>query len=170
MRIVHKNLSCCFTGHRDSKLPWKDREEDPRCLALKERIFDAVEALYRSGIRHYICGMATGCDFYFCEAVLELRSGYADITLEAAIPFEAQSSNWNSQQRRRYDRLIAECDYHTVVQKEYSSGCYMRRNKYMVDSSSVLVSAFNGMSGGTMNTLIYAIRNGLEVIQLPIDE
>jgi len=69
---------------------------------------------------------------------------------------------------RRY--LIAECDYHTVVQKEYSSGCYMRRNKYMVDSSSVLVSAFNGMSGGTMNTLIYAIRNGLEVIQLPIDE
>lgn len=170
MRKLDKQLSCCFTGHRDNKLPWRGNENDPRCDKLKKTIYDAVEAVYYSGIRHYICGMATGCDFYFCEAVLKLREEHRDISLEAAIPFEAQADNWSSSQRNRYDRLVSECDFHTVIQKEYSSGCYMRRNKYMVDSSSVLISAFNGKSGGTMNTLLYAIRNGLEVIQLPIED
>ncbi len=170
MRTLERKLNCCFTGHRDSKLPWHGNEEDPRCAALKERIYDAVEAVYHSGVRHYICGMATGCDFYFCEAVIALRSEHPDVSLEAAIPFEGQSGGWNAAQRKRYDRLVTECDFHTVVQKEYSPGCYMRRNEYMVDSSAVLISAFNGHSGGTMNTLLYAIRNGLEVIQLPIDE
>lgn len=167
---MERELSCCFTGHRETKLPWRDREDDQRCQALKERIFDAVEAVYHSGVRHYICGMATGCDFYFCEAVLALRLLHPEVSIEAAIPFEGQSKSWNISQRRRYDRLISECDFHTVVQKEYSSGCYMRRNKYMVDSSAVLISAYNGCSGGTMNTLLYAIRSGLEVIQLPVDE
>ena len=169
MRLLEKKLSCCFTGHRDAKLPWRDREEDPRCMALKEKIYDAVEAVYHSGIRHFICGMATGCDFYFCEAIVQLRMEHSDITIEAAIPFEGQARNWSASQRRRYDRLVSECDYHTVIQKDYSSGCYMRRNQYMVDSSSVLIAAFNGRSGGTMNTLLYAIRNGIEIIQLPID-
>ena len=38
--------SCCFTGHRPTKLPWGYREEDPRCLQLKRRIMDALEAAY----------------------------------------------------------------------------------------------------------------------------
>ncbi len=168
--MVERANNCCFTGHRDVKLPWRDNEDDRRCEALKESIYDAVEAVYRSGRRHFICGMATGCDFYFCEAVIELRESHPDVTLEAAIPFEGQAKSWNDSQRRRYERLIAECDYHTVVQKEYSPECYMRRNRYMVDSSSVLIAAYNGRSGGTMSTLLYAIRNGLEVIQLPIEE
>ena len=35
--------TCCFTGHRPSKLPWGTREEDPRCVALKGRIAAALE-------------------------------------------------------------------------------------------------------------------------------
>lgn len=170
MKWVDKFKSCCFTGHREGKLPWKGHEEDSRCLKLKESIYDAVEAVYRGGIRHFICGMATGCDFYFCEAVLELRERHSDVTLEAAIPFERQSENWSENQRRRYERLVTECDYHTVVQKEYSPDCFLRRNRYMVDCSSVLIAAYNGKPGGTMSTLLYAVRNGLEVIQLPIEE
>ena len=167
---MDKFKSCCFTGHRESKLPWRNNEEDSRCIALEESIYDAVEAVYRSGRRHFICGMATGCDFYFCEAVLALREEHGDVTLEAAIPFERQSENWTESQKRRYERLISECDYHSVVQRDYSPDCYMRRNRYMVDSSSLLIAAYNGRAGGTMSTLLYAIRNKLEVIQLPIEE
>lgn len=167
---MEKNNCCTFTGHRETKLPWRGDESDGRCAALKESIYDAVEAVYRSGRTHFICGMATGCDFYFCEAVLELRQSHPEVTLEAAIPCEGQSNGWSAEQRRRYDRLVAECDYHTVVQREYSPDCFIRRNHYMVDSSSVLIAAYNGRPGGTMSTLLYAIRNGLEVIQLPIKE
>ena len=65
--------SCCFTGHRPAKLPWGFDETDARCLHLKARIADALEAAYESGYRHFICGMALGCDLYFCEAALALR-------------------------------------------------------------------------------------------------
>ena len=167
---MDKSKSCSFTGHREGKLPWRGNENDPRCIRLKECIYDAVEAVYRSGITHFICGMATGCDFYFCEAVIELRNTHPEITIEAAVPFAQQSKKWDETQRRRYERLITECDYQTVVQREYSSECYMRRNRYMVDSSAILIAAYNGRAGGTMSTLLYAIRNGLEVIQLPIEE
>ncbi len=167
---MDRENSCCFTGHRESKLPWGQNEEDINCISLKESIYDAVEAVYRSGRRHFICGMATGCDFYFCEAVLALREEHPEVTLEAAIPFEGQAMGWSASQKQRYLRLVSECDYQTVVQKDYSPDCYMNRNRYMVDSSSVLIAAYNGRRGGTMNTLLYAIRSGLELIQLPIND
>ena len=45
----------------------------------------------------------------------------------------------------------------------------MRRNRYMVDASRILIAAFDGRPGGTARTLGYAARRKLEIIQLPID-
>ena len=75
-------VSCCFTGHRPAKLPWRHDEDDPRCVALKRRIRDAVEAAYAEGYRHFLCGMAMGCDLYLCECVLALREGHPDVSVE----------------------------------------------------------------------------------------
>lgn len=162
--------ACAFTGHRIEKLPWGQDENDPRCMKLKQELSDAVEAVYRSGVRHFLCGMATGSDMYFCEAVLSLRAEHADVTIEAAIPWDGQSSAWSEALRRRYDRLVTECDYHTLVCHSYAPDCLMRRNRYMVDNATVLIAAYGGKPGGTMNTLLYAMRQGVEVIQIPITE
>ena len=167
---MDKTTTCTFTGHREAKLPWRGDEEDGRCLRLKETIYDAVESVYRSGVRHYICGMANGADFYFCEAVLALREEHGEVTLEAAVPFEGQAERWTAAQKARYERLLSQCDYLTVVQRDYTPDCMMRRNRYMVDSAAVLIAAYNGAPGGTRATLLYAMRNGLEVIQLPVEE
>ena len=167
---MEKAKTCTFTGHRENKLPWREDETDLRCLRLKERMYDAAEAVYQSGVRHFICGMATGCDMYFAETILRLREEHPDLTLEAAIPCEGQSARWSEALRRRYDRIASECDYLTVIQKEYTQDCMLRRNRYMVDASSVLISAYNGAPGGTRSTLLYAIRQGLEIIELPMEE
>ena len=161
--------TCCFTGHRAAKLPWGFQENDPRCVALKQQIYDAVEAVYASGVRHFICGMANGCDLYFGEAVLRLQRGHPDITLEAAVPYEGQAQRWSPEQKARWDYLCDACDYQTVVSHSYTPDCMMRRNRYMVDNSSVVIAAFNGSSGGTLNTILYAMRKKREVIQISIE-
>ena len=89
-----KQFSCSFTGHRPTKLPWGYRENDPRCIALKERIFDAVEAAYAEGYTHFLCGMAQGCDMYFGEAVLALKELFSDCTLEALNPGTEEAKSW----------------------------------------------------------------------------
>ena len=67
-----RQVSCSFTGHRPEKLPWGDNEADMRCGELKKWLLAAVLAAYEQGFRHFLCGMAQGCDLYFCEAVLAL--------------------------------------------------------------------------------------------------
>ena len=159
---------CSFTGHRSAKLPWGYNEEDPRCLDLKQRIFDAVEAVYSAGFKEFICGMAEGCDLYFCEAVMALRAEHPEITVEAAVPFEGQADKWPKAQRERYQRLICECDKVTLIQREYTPGCMMIRNRYMVDNSQLLIACYDGQSGGTLNTLRYALEKGIQVLHLPL--
>lgn len=162
--------SCCFSGHRPNKLPWGYDEEDPRCILLKRRIADAVETAYEEGYRHFLCGMAQGCDLYFCEAILELRSRREGITLEAAIPCPSQAESWPASQWRRYKQLTAACDIETLVSKEYTPGCMQRRNRYMVNHSSLLITAFDGSAGGTRSTVEYALLRGLDVVDLAIPE
>ena len=141
--------TCCFTGHRPEKLPWGADETDPRCAALKRKIRDAVESAYDGGMRHFICGMARGCDFYFAEAVLTLRREKGD----------ADQARWRS--------LLAQCDLETLVQEQYTKGCMLRRNRYMVDHSALLIAVYDGVSGGTRHTLEYAIRQKVPFLDIP---
>ena len=164
-----RQYSCCFTGHRPEKLPWGTDEADPRCRKLKQRMWDAVEAAYQEGYRHFLCGMARGCDLYFCETVLALRELHRDITVEAAIPCPTQADAWPETEKRRYQRLVESCDLETMVSSRYSSACMTRRDRYMVDHASLLIAAFDGSPGGTRYTVQYAMGRGLDIVDLSID-
>ena len=106
--------------------------------------------------------MAIGCDFYFANAVLSLRSIHPEITLEAAVPCPDQSDKWTKKQKTEYMRLIDACDSVTVLSPVYTKECMMQRNRYMVDRSSLLLACFNGQASGTMNTIVYAQRSFVE--------
>ena len=161
--------SCCFTGHRPQKLPWGYDELDPRCVDFKNRLSAVILAVYESGIKHFICGMALGCDMYCAEAVIELKKRFSDITLEAAVPYDGQEAKWAESNRRRYRSILMHCDETTLIQDAYSPGCMMKRNKYMVDNSNVLIACYNGSSGGTWNTVKYAMERDTEIIQVPTE-
>ena len=150
-------VTCCFSGHRPVRLPWGRNEADPRCLALKARLDQALEEAHRQGFRHFLCGMAQGADLYFCQAVLDLRQRHPEVTLEAAIPFAGQADHWSA------------ADQQTVVQHTYTPGCMNRRNRYMVDRSSLLIAVYDGIpQGGTLNTLSYAMGKGVRTVILPV--
>ena len=160
---MEREHTCCFTGHRPDKLPWGTREDDPRCLALKQSIKAALERAYQAGCRHFICGMARGADLYFAEAALELKENHPKITLEGARPCETQADSWPQSERNRYFAILDRCDYETLVQHHYDRGCMMRRNRYMVDRSARIIAVYDGVpQGGTAQTLLYALRQGME--------
>jgi len=168
MDTINRSITCCFTGHRSAKLPWRDDENAPACLALKLAIRDTLDAVYAAGFRHFLCGMANGADTYFGEAVVALRDEHPDVTLEAAVPFDGQDRLWPAEARRRYFRLAEECDALTVLSPEYTPTCMMERNRYMVDRSALLIAVYDGHSGGTRSTIRYAQSRGLRIIELPV--
>lgn len=110
--------------------------------------------------------MALGCDTYFAEAVIALRVDHPDITLEAAIPFDGQDKGWNAENSARYGRILSSCDKVTLVSHDYSPGCMQRRNEYMVDNSAHIIAVFDGSAGGTLNTLRYAVRSGIDIHEI----
>ena len=164
-----RQMTVCFSGYRPEKLPWGYNECDPRCAQLKQRLRRAICAACDDGFRHFICGMANGCDLYFFDAARYLRLQHPEVTIEAAIPFAGQADRWRPELRERYAYDLRQCDYQTLVQEAYTPGCMMRRNRYMVDASRILIAAFDGRPGGTARTLEYAARRRLEIIQIPID-
>ena len=166
-----REATCCFTGHRPNRLPWGGDEGDERCRALQTWLYCRAAEAYERGWRHYICGMAQGSDLLFAEAVLQLKGLHPDLVLEAAIPCPEQADRWAKAQRERYHRLLAQCDLETVVQRQYTPGCMLRRNRYMVDRSSLLLAVYDGTpSGGTARTIQYALRQGLELEQMDPNE
>ena len=142
MRVRGKPVSCCFTGHRPAKLPWGTDESDERCLRLKARLREVIARAVEDGYTHFICGMAEGCDLYCAEAVLALRERHSEVTLEAAIPCPTQADGWSEAQRERYRRILEQCDY----------------------------AVHDGLPGGTRYTIEYALRRGVNIIDVPIEE
>ncbi len=170
MENIERKVTCAFTGHRPGALPWGPDENDPRCETLKTRLDLAVEQAYQDGFRHYICGMAKGADFYFCESVIALRRNYGDIILEAAVPFPEQCQGWRAADRARYEELLKQCDLETVIQQFYSPACMLRRNRYMVDHADRVIAVYNGdpKGSGTLWTLNYALNEGVQTVILEV--
>ena len=161
-----RKITCCFTGHRPEKLPWRDDEGAPGCVELKARIARTLEELYRRGYRHFISGMAKGADLYFAEAVLALRERCPDVVLEAAVPCSSQADRWSAAEQARYRTILDRCNLESLIQQHYDRFCMFRRNRYMVEHSSLLLAVYDGSKGGTRYTIGYAVDRGLEIVRL----
>ena len=52
------------------------------------------------------------------------------------------------------------------MSEAYTQGCMHRRNRHLVDHSSVCICYLTGSSGGTAYTVNYARKQGLEIINI----
>lgn len=153
--------SCSFTGHRPQNLPFRFNESDRRCATLKNALRVEIEKqITENNVSHFITGMALGVDTYAAEIVLELKKKYPTITLEAAIPCEEQALKWRKKDRDRYFSLVEQCDKETLLSHHYTAECMMKRNKYMIDNSDVIIAVWDGTPSGTGKTVAYAKSQG----------
>lgn len=148
---MNKEYTCCVTGHR--VIPAE------KVLYVQNNLHWRVEQAIHEGYVHFISGFASGVDLIFAEAVASFKNNFP-ITLEAAIPYPGRLSTSDA----AFHRLIKECDIVKVHAAQYSKSCYMVRNRYMVDCSSLLIAVHDGRkTGGTAATIKYAHQHGRTV-------
>lgn len=149
--------NCCCTGHRPKGFPYLYGKDEQKHKAYLKQLKQKIElAITEYGITNFISGMAIGVDMDFAEIVLKLRNKYP-ITLECAIPCPNQTLKWNSADKLRYERILKCADAVNLVSEWYTPECMLKRNRYMVDSSELVIAVFNGIQkGGTWYTIKYA--------------
>ena len=149
-----REQTAAFTGHRRY-----GGESDDALHAV-------VRELYGRGIRAFWCGMAMGFDLSAAEAVLALREELPGLQLCCAVPFPGQADRFPEADRIRYGRILDRADEVATLAPRYEPRCYLRRDEFMVERSSVVVAWFDGSRGGTRYTWDYARRCKAERINL----
>lgn len=160
--------TCCFTGPRPKNYSWGNEK---KCEAkIEERLKSAVQEAVKRGYRHFISGMAAGIDLLSAKIVLQLREDMLErgIVLEAAIPFPDQPRRWKEQTKREYASILSRCDKVHYIADAFSLEAYKKRDKYMVDKSSLLIAVEGKPNGGTARTIAYAKKLNREVVYLNI--
>ncbi len=150
---------CCFTGHRPSKMDMTENEIKP---LLEKAIDDAIAEGYVT----FITGMAEGTDIWAAEIVLDRKLTNKDIRLICALPHPGFESRRSMTEKRRFDKIISNADLVKMVNEHYFTGCYQVRNEWMIDRSNLVIAVWNGSKSGTKNTVDYAKRKSVKVVNV----
>ena len=144
----------CVSGHREIQ---KDLNQ--------KKIEVLFENLIDNGIDTFLIGMAIGFDT-LCFQILEKIRARKNIKIIACVPCLSQADKFSPEQRKEYQRLLSVADQKVVLSKEYTPSCMQKRNMYMVDNSSCVICYLNKNKGGTYNTVKYAEKKGVPVINV----
>ena len=154
MTEIIKEKTCAVTGHRVLGEDFDDR--------LLRSVF---LTLINMGYNTFLCGMALGFDSV-CFKVLEKIREDIDIKIIACIPCKTQSYKYSYKQKKEYERMLSVSDEKIVLSEEYTPYCMQKRNMFMVDNCSVLVSYLRINRGGTFNTMSYAEKTGVKIVRI----
>lgn len=159
MDTFDKKYACAFTGHRPEKLNISESE-------AKKLLSIAIRNALFAGYKTFITGMAPGIDIWAGEVVLAYKKTYPDLHIVCALPYPTFYRNRSKSEQARYMNILSQSDLRHISFPYSDMRSYQSRNMWMVDNSSLLISAFSGEPGGTKNTVDYAIKQNVTVINI----
>lgn len=144
------------TGHRPPKVGGYNVPNP-----VMTGIGDAIRADFaRLTPERVLTGMALGVDQWVAWICLEM-----DIPFTAVLPCQDFSSRWPSHAQDEFQHLLSLASDQILVSRDnYTNGCLMERNKWLVNNCETLYAVWNGVpDGGTYSTIRYAQRQGRRV-------
>ena len=157
-----REQTCCFTGHR--RIPTEEQ------AAITGRLERVIVSLYHQGIRYYGAGGALGFDTLAAQTVIHLRKSCPGMKLILVLPCLTQTRGWRPEDVAEYERIKSQADKVVYTSQQYTPGCMHKRNRHLVDNSSVCICYLTKDSGGTAYTVDYAKNKGLKIINLAKSE
>lgn len=118
-----------LTGHR--QIPSAERLQV--LSDLKKAIINCIE----QGYQFFGAGGALGFDTLAAQTVLKLKNTYPKIQLILVLPCLSQASKWGDDDIAEYERIKKAADKVIYTSQEYRRGCMHKRNRQLVDMSSV---------------------------------
>ena len=107
-----------------------------------------------------------GFDTIAALTVLELKEEYPQIKLILVLPCENQTFGWSVDDVVTYNDIKARADKCVYTSKNYYNGCMQKRNRHLVDNSSICVCYLTQNSGGTFYTVNYAVEKKLKIYNI----
>ncbi len=153
-----KEKTVCFTGHR--KIPPEDLPMVSE--KLRQTLIDCIE----KGYCFFGAGGALGFDTLAAQTVLELKKEYSHIKLILVLPCLNQTRGWNEKDIAVYEAIKEKADKVVYTSEHYFNGCMQKRNRHLVDCSSLCICYLTESSGGTAYTVNYAVQNSLTVVNI----
>ena len=157
-------LSCCFAGHRESKLPYKygtDQYEK-----LRNILKDVIKDLIKCGVANWYAGCQNGIDNLASMIVLELKEEIGTTAyLHLIQPYKDMELDFEPRQEQEYQEIKSNADSFQVLHQIKTSNCYRERNQRMVDKSDFLIAVLDRRqsASGTIMTINMAKRKGIEI-------
>lgn len=167
--LLDLRATVCFSGHRPNNLPDYGDITKPAMAALYQKLLDEIEIAILNDKINFLHGSMAGFDIVAAKAVLQLKEKYPHIRLYSIVPFKhnfLQTKEWETEWRRRAKAVFKQSDCVKCLEPKYSSGIYYRRNRWLVDHSSLLICYCISKSGGTKMTMDYAAKQNIPIINL----
>ncbi len=152
-----KSQTACFTGHRN--IPPEDLP------MVQQRLREILMESIANGYRYFGAGGALGFDTVAAMAVLDLKKVYPDIRLILVLPCRDQTRGWKESDIIKYEWIKSKADKVVYTSEHYYNGCMQKRNRHLVDHSSLCICYYTGQKGGTEYTVKYASKS-LSTIKL----
>ena len=156
--VSMRSKTCCFTGHRT--IPTSQYQ------SVAERLEQTIVSLIRQGVIYYGSGGALGFDTMAAQTVIQLKRIYPSIKLILVLPCISQAERWSGEAQRIYEGIKTHADKIVYVSQEYTKECMFKRNRHLVDNSSICVCYLTQNTGGTAYTVNYAREKKVPVIDL----
>jgi len=87
--------------------------------------------------------------------------------LTAAIPFRGQAGRFGFYDRKRYDSLLEVVDEVIVLSESYYPRCFLDRDEFMVNNSSLFIGYYDGREkGGTFYTIRKAMAQDIPIVNV----
>ena len=154
----NKEKAACFAGHRalsQKKIEW-----------IVKRLNEEVDRLIQQGVTTFVSGGAVGFDQIAASLIISKKQQGINVRLIFALPCLNQDEKWADRQKKLYHSLLGEGDEVVYVSEEYTPNCMKERNIYMVDNSAHCICAMVKDFSGTGQTVLYALQQGLEIINV----
>lgn len=107
-----------------------------------------------------------GFDTLAAQTILDLRMKYPQIKLILVLPCKSQADRWSQKDKEIYEDIKIQADKVIYTSEDYTKGCMHKRNRHLVDHSSVCVCYLSKQTGGTAYTVDYAIQKEVLVVNL----